>query len=239
MAPAKLTTFAALGELQSCNVQVVPWRVLQDGTVLKAPRYNDAALLLDLTPGEDDWLKASAVAGFDYVANLKKHHNASETVACRLPLELPSELAADVKRLDQLIMHKAMERSDMLNRDSGLNWLPMLRTETQIMTSIVLQGSDAMTQLCFVSEDGSVQQGEGLEFFKAQLGDCKIEDFSLKVRAEMQFIDVQNDMHRKTVAVKAHSMALVRSPKEEVASFTQDDISSFVRAAKRIRINRL
>ena len=78
-----------------------------------------------------------------------------------------------------------------------------------------------------------------MEFFKTQLGDSKIEDFSCKVWAELQFIDVQNEMHRKTVAVKVHSMALAKTPKEEVAGFTQDHIDGFAWAAKRIRVNRL
>ena len=78
-----------------------------------------------------------------------------------------------------------------------------------------------------------------MDFFKAQLGEAKLEDFSCKVWIEMQFIEVQADMHRKSVAVKIHSMALAKSPKDEVASFTQDHIDCFVRAAKRIRVKRL
>jgi hypothetical protein len=34
-------------------------------------------------------------------------------------------------------------------------------------------------------------------------------------------------------------MALAKTPKEEVVSFTQEHIDGFVRAAKRIRVNRL
>ena len=135
-------------------------------------------------------------------------------------------------------MHKAMNPKDQRTA-SGMNWMPMLRTETTVMVNIVLEGSDAPTKLCFIKGDGSVEQGTGLDFFKAQLGDDKIENFSCKVWAEMQFIDVQKEMHRKTVAVKVHSMALAKTPKEEVASFTQEHIDSFVRAAKRIRVNRL
>ena len=83
------------------------------------------------------------------------------------------------------------------------------------------------------------RQDEGVEFFKAQLGNDKFEDFSCKVWVEMQFIEVQADLHRKSIAVKVHSMALAKTPKEEVASFTQDHIDCFVRAAKRIRVKRL
>ena len=55
----------------------------------------------------------------------------------------------------------------------------------------------------------------------------------------MQFIEVHAELHRKSIAVKVHSMALAKTPKDEVASFTQDHIDSFVRAAKRIKVNRL
>ena len=234
MAPARVLTFA---EIEDEPISVVPWRVLEDGTELSAPRYDEKPLLLDFTEDQDTWLRVQG--GVDYVGQLKKHHSSIETVACKVLLELPEELAKDVSKLDKLIMHKAMCSDDMKSSKSGFNWMPMLRTETAIMASIVLEGSDAPSKLCFIGDDGSVQQGTGLEFFKAQLGDSKIEDFSCKVWAEMQFIDVQNEMHRKTVAVKVHSMALAKTPKEEVASFAQDHINSFVRAAKRIRVNRL
>jgi hypothetical protein len=115
----------------------------------------------------------------------------------------------------------------------------MMRTETAMMANIVLEGSDALTKLCFIDADGSAHQGEGVDFFKAQLGDAKLEDFSCKVWIEMQFIEVQADVHRKSIAVKIHSLALAKTPKDEVASFTQDHIDGFVRAAKRIRVNRL
>jgi len=234
MAPARVLTFA---EVEDEIISVVPWRVLEDGTELCAPRFNEQALLLDFTEDEDEWLRAKA--GIDYLGQLKKHHTAAETVACKVLLELPEALAKDVSALDKKIMHKAMCADDMKSAKNGFNWMPMLRTETAIMANIVLEGSDAPTKLCFIGNDGSVQQGVGLEFFKTQLGDSKIEDFSCKVWAEMQFIDVQNEMQRKTVAVKVHSMALAKTPKEEVAGFTQDHIGSFVRAAKRIRVNRL
>ena len=170
---------------------------------------------------------------------LKKHHSITETVACKVLLELPEELAKDVSALDKQIMHKAMCSEDTKSVKNGFNWMPLLRDESAIMVNIVLEGSDAPTKLSFIGSDGSVQQGEGLEFFKAQLGGSKIEDFSCKVWAEMQFVDVQVEMFRKLVAVKVHSIALAKTPKEEVVSFTQDHINSFVRAAKRIRVNRL
>ena len=255
MASAKVLTFdefrhtPGFREGFSQLIAIVPWRVLKDGTKLAAPRFNtgmkadyknppfQAPLLLDFTPGEDTWLRAQA--GVDYVGQLKKHHAAAETVACKVLLELPTELAKDVSDLDMAIMHVALKPGETKSRETGLNWVPMMRTETTMLVNIVLDGSDAPTQLCFIGDDGAVQTGAGLEFFKTQLGDNKIEDFSCKVWAEMQFIDVQTELHRKSVAVKVHSMALAKTPKEKVVSFTQNHIDSFVRAAKRIRVNRL
>ena len=234
MAPARVLTLA---EITGEPISVVPWRVLGDGTELCAPRFNEQPLLINFTSGDDTWLRAKG--GFDYVRQLKKHHSITETVACKVLLKLPEELAKDVSALDKQIMHKAMCSEDTKSVKNGFNWMPLLRDESAIMVNIVLEGSDAPTKLSFIGSDGSVQQGEGLEFFKAQLGDSKIEDFSCKVWAEMQFVDVQVEMFRKLVAVKVHSIALAKTPKEEVASFTQDHINSFVRAAKRIRVNRL
>ena len=237
-------------------LEVVPWRCLEDGTSLMAPRvqdwttienrkpsYDDYKLenhpiLLDFTPGDDDWLHAKG--GIDYVGMLKKHHQALETVACKVLLELPPQLVGDLDDLDKIIMEHAMDPKEVAHtREGSLNWMPMLRTETAVMANIVLEGSDAPTKLTFILDDGSVQQGEGLEFFKAQLGDDKIEDFSCKVWAELQFIDVQASMHRKMVAVKVHSMALAKTPKEKVVSFAQEHIDCFVRAAKRLKVRRL
>lgn len=234
MAPTRVLSFA---EVKNELISVVPWRVLEDGTELDAPRFDEKPLLLDFTEGRDAWLRAKA--GIDYVGLLKKHHFSSETVACKVLLELSEEMAENVSELDKKIMHRTMRADDVASSKTGFNWMPMMRTETAVMANIVLEGSDAPTQLCFIGDDGSVQQGVGLEFFKTQLGDSKLEDFSCKVWAEMQFIDVQSEMMRKTVVVKVHSMALAKTPKEEVVSFTQDHIDCFVRAAKRIRVNRL
>ena len=218
--------------------EVRPWRVLDDGTELFAPRLKAASnpFVIDLTPTEDGWLKVQS--GVDYVANLKPHHKSCETVACKVFLELPAALAKDVVGIDREIRGLAMSPSDM-KKSQGLNWMPMMRTETAMMANIVLEGSDALTKLCFIGADGSAHQGEGVEFFKAQLGNDKLEDFSCKVWVEMQFIEVQADLHRKSIAVKVHSIAFAKTPKEEVASFTQDHIDCFVRAAKRIRVKRL
>ena len=269
MAAAKVFSFAdlkasgaAFQERSSIQVsdpfcyifEVVPWRCLEDGTSLMAPRVQDWTtvpdrengdrnvenhpVLLDFTPGDDDWLHATG--GIDYVGMLKKHHQSLETVACKVLLELPPQLGDDLDNLDKAIMEKAMDPKDVAHIGEGsLNWMPMLRTETAVMANIVLEGSDAPTKLTFILDDGSVHQGEGLEFFKAQLGDDKIEDFSCKVWAELQFIDVQTVMHRKMVAVKVHSMALAKTPKEKVVSFAQEHIDCFVRAAKRLKVRRL
>ena len=271
MAAAKVFSFADLkasgAAFQECSsvqvphplyhiIEVVPWRCLEDGTSLKAPRVQDWAtvadretsyddhnvenhpVLLDSTPGDDDWLHAAG--GVDYVGMLKKHYQSLETVACKVLLELPPQLVGDLNDLDKIIMDKAMDPKDVAHTGEGsLNWMPMLRTETAVMANIVLEGSDAPTKLTFILDDGSVQQGEGLEFFKAQLGDDKIEDFSCKVWAELQFIDVQTSMHRKMVTVMVHSMALAKTPKEKVVSFAQEHIDCFVRAAKRLKVRRL
>ena len=226
-----------VAELLECSSWLCePWMVLEDGTQLYAPRANNTPILLDFTEGEDEWLRAKA--GIDYVGQLKKHHNSSETVACKVLLELPTQLAQNLKKLDNHIMKVAMSPHDMKST-TGMNWMPMVRAETGIMVNIVLEGSDALTKLYFVNSDGSLAQGEGLDFFKAHLGADKIEDFSYKVWAELQFIDAQPEMHRKTVAVKVHSMALAKTPKVEVVRFTQEYVDGFMRAAKRIRVNRL
>lgn len=218
--------------------EVVPWRVLDDDTELSAPRFKNSNLpfVIDLTPSEDDWLKVQS--GVNYVGNLKPHHRSSETVACKVLLELPSALAEDVANIDKAIKNQAMSPFDV-KAVNGSNWMSMMRSESVMMANIVLEGSDALTKLCFIDAYGSAQQGEGVEFFKTQLGDEKLEDFSCKVWVEMQFIEVQSDVHRKSIAVKVHSIALAKTPKEEVASFTQEHVDSFVRAAKRIRVKRL
>ena len=131
-----------------------------------APRFKDLPLILDLTPGKDTWLKPPRNDGpsIDYLANLKKHHAAAETVACKLLLEL--QLAGDVARLDKEITRLAMHSSETKSVLTGLNWMPMLRDETSLMVSLILDGSGALTTLYFISQDGTVQQGEGLEFLQ-------------------------------------------------------------------------
>ena len=186
MATPKVVTFNAIKNKNadlppfSNLLHAVPWRVLEDGTELLAPRLKPTSdpFVINLTPSDDDWLKVQS--GVNYVANLKPHHKSSETVACKVFLELTAALAKDVAGIDREIMGFAMTPNDM-KKARGVNWMPMMRTETAMMANIVLEGSDALTKLCFIDADGSAHQGEGMDFFKAQLGEAKLEGFSCKV----------------------------------------------------------
>ena len=80
MATPKVLTFSAIKNKNadlppySNLLRAVPWRVLEDGTELLAPRLkatNDP-FVIDLTPSEDDWLKVQS--GVNYDANLRPHH---------------------------------------------------------------------------------------------------------------------------------------------------------------------
>lgn len=268
MAPARVLTFQELKEAHAnvparfrsthkgtfTNVvHLVEWRHLEDGTILKAPRfttftnmedpteYTREPLLLNLTPGDDEWLRIKP--GVDYLGNVKGHHEAVETQACKVFFELPPELAQSALALDEDIMQKAMKPEDVgggcSREGEGFTWLPMVRSENQLLANIVLEGSDALTKLCFIDERGEAQQGEGLEFFKAQLGSATLDAFSCKVWAEIQFLHVRPDVHRKSVGVKVHMVAFAKTPKEEVAALEQHHIDAFVRAAKRIKVRRL
>ena len=65
---------------------------------------------------------------FDYVGLLKKHHFSTETIACKVLLELSEEMAENVSDLDKKIMHRAMRSDDIASSKTGFNWMPMMRT---------------------------------------------------------------------------------------------------------------
>ena len=225
----------SLEELGQCaQVKLDPWRCASDGTQIVAPRLGGQALLLNLTPKEDDWLTVRA--GFDY-AQVWKHHGSCDTTCFKLHFVFPS--GTDLHSLEEV--DKRVQRLGLAHMEStgrnGCNWLPLLRSGSGIIGNVVVDHSDAPTRLHFLTDAG-VESGEGIEFFTRAIGALKFEDFRYKALAELQFVEVrdENDVKSMKLAVKVHSLVFAPPPpKETVVSHTSDELESFVRASKKVR----
>ena len=216
-------------------LDVVPWRVLEDGSDVLAPRLSGTPLLFNFTEDCDDWVQARD--GFDYFKAMK-HHEKLETEAIKVLFNLAGGVLDLMNLLDTKIMKMTMTREDVSSARAGFNWMPLVNHAGDLSVSIVIAGSDAPTLLFFIKDDGSVVRGTGEEFLKQHLGDSKIEDFKCKVKAELQFVNVMTEKHQKRLAVKAHSVVFAKAPKESVAGYSDDELAIIVRASKRIRVSR-
>ena len=228
-------TAMALEELGECaQVGLTPWRCAGDGTQILAPRLGGQALLLNLTPKEDDWLTVRA--GFDYTPILK-HHGSCDTTCFKLHFVFPhgTDLHS-LEELDKRVQRLGMDGMDSVGRN-GCNWLPLLRSGSGIIGNVVVDHSDAPTRLHFLTDAG-VESGEGVEFFTRAIGALKFEDFRYKALVELQFVEVRDENSAKSMklAVKVHSLVFAPpAPKETVVSHTVDELEGFVRASKKVR----
>ncbi len=233
MTPESVLKGVLENTMPEAHLTVVEWSKLESGSVLMAPRWDCQPILLDLTPGEDDWLKVRK--GFDYMRYVKKMHHEAETASVPLLLELPPTIVAALERMDARIHRLSMTYEESR---SEYNWLPLIRSETCVVGNLVVEGSESLTQIYVSTQDGLVREGRGMEFLKLQLGD-QFEQYDCKVTAELQFIHGNPERYEKRLVLKVHSIFFAESPTLPVMTFSEDQIASFARAAKRRRLKGL
>ena len=225
-----LVTLAELSDASAVAIET--WRHLADGTVLRAPRLHGESIVLNLTPDEDCWL--SVKPGFNY-RELLKLHDSCDTECMKVYFNVPP---AAIETLDSL--DKTVQRCSMTYADSrAFNWLPLIRSDTAIVGNIVLGKSDAPTHLHFILSNGSIVSGSGVDFLFENLGKCEMNDFQYKALVEPQFVHVREAQNLMSLAIKVHSLVFVATPKEDVIPHTDQELDSFVRAAKRLKVNQL
>ena len=92
----------SLGDIEVKGIKVSEVGLLGSDASLLAPIYNDRKIVLDLTPGEDDWLEVLEVN-----ASAMAHHEGEETQALHLAVRLSAGDASKLELIERTIQ-KAM-----------------------------------------------------------------------------------------------------------------------------------
>jgi hypothetical protein len=131
------------------------------------------------------------------------------------------------------------ENSDRNRLDKIFNWRT-LDLGNQLAVHVVLEDSDAPTQLVFTTTGASeVAEGHGHAFWQEQVGGTPLQDFSCRARVGFDYVEVDAEAHTMKVVLKVHSLMMTLPPKVRITKCTASEIQDFVRASKRIRLHRL
>jgi len=248
---SEMTTVHRASLLPQANATLSSYLTLTDGTTLLKPRFADKSSVVFDLEEVDGWVQV--VKGFPY-DQLELHQRSAETRTLKLLLAVPETTMTELMRYDSMVRADAMTHPSHIDACEDLfpemdderepnmnmicNWLP-LDMGNEMVVYVTMEASDAPTQLVFVEDDGTVTQGHGFEFWRAQVGDTPLHDFLCQARLELQFVDVDKERKTLKLIVKANCLKMARRPKARIVACTDDEVEAFVRAVKRIRVNRV
>ena len=118
------------------HLRMVELGEIQCSSKVYALRWDQKPILLDLTPGQDDWVQL----GREFDQRLLKR---AETTNVKLLLELPSTTIQDLERMDACIWEQCR------NTFPAVKYMPMVHNDQKVLVSMVVDGSAPFTQLHF------------------------------------------------------------------------------------------
>lgn len=216
----------SLADLALEDITVTNLGFRNDGNPLLAPLHQGCKIVLDLTPGDDDWLEVQ-----DVNSAPMDHHSGEAVQALHLAVRLDGSSAAVAPVLDQLdkVLQKAMGYSVSKSKKT---WYSTHRGNGKIILNIAVQNTVAPTSLRFF-QNGRFEKGHGYEFLQARLGGGNLKDYRCKAKAELECIQENDDGF--TVLITAHSVIFVPMPKRTVVDYTEEEEKAVIRAAKRLK----
>jgi hypothetical protein len=197
-----------------------------DGAPLLAPLFKGNKIVLDLTPGADDWMEVLSIndAPMD-------HHSGEAVQALHAAVSLSGTSADATPILDNLdrVLQKAMGYSVTKSKKT---WYSTHRGNGKIILNIPVQNSAAPTTLRFF-KNGCFEKGHGQEFLQTSLAGGSLKDFRCKAKAELECIQENEDGY--TVLITAHSVIFAPIPKRTVVDYTDEEEKAMIQAAKRLK----
>jgi len=212
-----------LASIVDDDVSVAQVGILSNEASLLAPLHSGCKIVLDLTPGEDDWLE---IIGANSAA--LPHHEGEETQALHLAIQLKDEEGARLDALDKVIQRK-MNYSVMRSRKA---WKGMHRGGGKVIVNVILGNSVALTPLRFV-QGGVMKKGFGKAFLDQCLDGADLKDFYCKAKVELECI--QETAEDFCINLTVHSIIFAPMPKRTIVDFTPDEEEAVIRAAKRLK----
>ena len=196
-----------------------------DGNPLLAPLYKGSKIVLDLTPGGDDWLEV-----LDVNSAPLEQHSGEAVQALHVAVRLDDPSAAQASVLDHL--DKLLQKEMGYSTKSKKAWYSTHRGNGKIILNIAVQNTSAPTTLRFF-QNGKFEKGHGQEFLQARLAGGSLKDYRCKAKVELECIQENDD--GITVLITAHSVMFVPTPKRTVVDYTEEEEAAVIQAAKRLK----
>jgi hypothetical protein len=208
------------------NITITNLGFRNDGNPLLAPLYKGNKIVLNLTPGDDDWLEV-----MDVNSTPMDHHSGEAAQALHIAVCLAGSSAANAPVLDQL--------DKMLQKEVGYSvtkskkaWYSTHRGNGKIILNLAVDNTAAPTALRFF-KNGRFEKGHGKEFLQTSLAGGNLKDFRCKAKAELECIQENDDGF--TVLITAHSVMFVPVPKRNVVDYNDVEEKAAIQAAKRLK----
>ena len=214
---------SSLGEIVAKDIKVSEVGLMGNATSLLAPVYNDRKIILDLTPGEDDWLEVLEVN-----TTVAAHHEGEDTQALHLAVRVSGDDAAKLDAIEKKVQ-KEMGYSVIT---SGKPWYGMHRGGGKVILNLIMASSVAPTSLRFL-QDGTLKKGAGPAFLEQCLSGGCLKDFYCKAKVELECI--QQADSTISILLTTHSVIFAPVPKRSVVDFTAEEEAAAIRAAKRLK----
>ena len=218
------TMAISLASIDDVNITVSEVGLLGSEAFLQAPFYNGRKIVLDLTPGDDDWLEI-----LDANGESMAHHEGETTQALHVAVRLSDDCIDKLKVIEKKIQ-KLMGYSVIGHKAKA--WYGMHRGGGKVILNIVMDDSAALTPLRFL-QGGQIKKGFGKAFLDQCLDGANLKDFYCKAKVEMECIHEAADTI--SILLTVHSVIFAPVPKRAIIDFTDDEEAAAIRAAKRLK----
>ena len=197
--------------------------VVADDVDLSVPLCEGEKIVLDLTPGADDWLRILAAN-----AAPMKHHEMDEAEALHLAVQLSESDAYLLLELDKKIScaygYSAIK--------SPLPWIAMTKSSGKTVVNLILRNSEAPTRIS-VLKDEHVLTGSGAEFLNDCLKGRSLADFMCKAIVELECIN--KGEAQIGVMLSLHHLVLTPVPKRTRVEYSESTLEAALISAKKLK----
>jgi hypothetical protein len=200
--------------------------LLSNGSLLWQPMHDGKQIVIDLTPGEDDWLD---IIGAN--ADLSPLHEGETAQSLKLAKKLPlqdADMLADIEmRIKQAMNYSAIH--------CKVFWKGLLGGYGNVVVHLVLEDSHKSTAIKFIQGE-TLQKGSGKKFLDNCIGSepyTALKDFRCKAKVLLECMQETPEYITLTCTVLSCIFAPV--PSRCIVDHTSEEEAAAIRAAKRFR----
>ena len=197
--------------------------VVANDVDLLVPVCEGKKIVLDLTPGADDWLRILAAN-----AALMKRHELDEAEALHIAAQLSESDANQLLELDEKISY-AYGYSTI---QPPLPCVAMTKSSGKTVVNLILRNSEAPTRIS-VLKDEHVLTGSGAEFLNDCLKGRSLADFMCKAIVELECIN--KGEAQIGVMLSLHHLVLTPVPKRTRVEYPESALDAALRSAKKLK----